>query len=511
MKKFFLALAMCQVLISCGKKNDPPDDLTNDAPNNEPYLHFYQTTVSIPPFVTGSADLVIESNIDWQISVTSGADWLQVNKSSGHGKDTIHASIINENVGSQARTAIIAATVTNPSLNLQAQLTVEQKPYKLQVLSEKRITGYPLIYGHGMTPAFDGGCLLIGTGNWGDMWAHDAWMARLNRNGDTVWTRQMGDANIVEDAIAAIATFDGGFIIAAQAYRSTGNLWLIKLKSNGDTAWTRSADITEFVNTIAATADGGFVVAGATGSDMAIAKFSSSGIPEWQKRFGGSGSEQANAVSVAIDGSIYVTGNSTSNNSGDVGKNHGSKDYWVVKLNSNGDMIWSKLFGGDNSDESFSIKSTVDGGCIVAGVSYSSENGDVTGKNQGNGDMWVLKLDANGNITWNNLLGGTYLETIKANTSIALTPDGGYILAGITTSNDGDVGEGQGSGDSWVFKLNKKGQKVWSETLGGHMQENTIDIVMNIDGSFWLAGWTNPNGSTYPPFVGTWFLKLKDY
>lgn len=521
MKKLFLALAICQVLISCEKKNDAPKDALND----EPYIHFPQATVSIPPYVAGSADFVVESNIDWQISVTSGADWLQVNKSSGHGKDTIHVSVINENAGSQVRTATIMATVTNPALNLQAQLTVEQKPYNVKILSVNTIWGNSYEYITSITPAWDGGYLLTGAAPAGSY--KDAWLVKLDHHGDAVWTRTIGGEND-DKAIDAIATIDGGFIIAGNTYSSNsgyvganhGSLdwWIVKLKSNGDTAWTRliGTESYEEARTMAATADGGFVVAGYGNDpanfynrDLLIAKFNSSGNVVWQKKLGGSDYEAANAVSVAIDGSIFIAASTASNNSGDVGTNHGLQDYWVIKLTSNGEKIWSKVLGGNKDDAATSIKSTLDGGCIVAGSTPSSENGDVTGKNHGYDDIWVLKLNARGDITWNNLLGGSKLDGIKPNTGIALTPDGGYVIAGEAWSTDGDVGGNDGSCESWVFKFNKNGQRLWNKTIGGPGYDLTSDLVMNIDGSFWIASNTYPPQP--PPYTNAWIAKFKDY
>src|SRR5262245_30460754 len=120
MKKLLLVLVFFQVFISCKKDNDNTE---------QPYLQFYEAKLSIPPYVSGSADFVIQSNVDWQISVSPVSNWLQLSKKSGHGTDTIHVSVADNIVNGQTRTATITAKVKNSTQDLQAQLTVEQKAY----------------------------------------------------------------------------------------------------------------------------------------------------------------------------------------------------------------------------------------------------------------------------------------------------------------------------------------------------------------------------------------------
>src|SRR4051794_24305147 len=126
MKQFFLMLSMGLVIMSCHKKD-------NDAPS---FLNFNVTTLSLPPVVGASADLIVGSNIDWQVSVTAGVDWLQLSKTSGHGNDTIHVTVIKDQ-NAAARSAAVTAVPVNSGINLQAQATIEQKPYNVQLLSQK--------------------------------------------------------------------------------------------------------------------------------------------------------------------------------------------------------------------------------------------------------------------------------------------------------------------------------------------------------------------------------------
>jgi len=158
----------------------------------------------------------------------------------------------------------------------------------------------------------------------------------------------------------------------------------------------------------------------------------------------------------------------TWSNDGDVSGNHGGSDYWVVKLNSSGDIEWQKCLGGTNSDGGifndyiYSIQQTSDGGFIMACETMSND-GDVSG-NHGSYDAWVVKLNSLGDIEWQKCLGGTNRDIAN---SIQQTSDGGFIVAGYTYSNDGDVSGNHGYCDAWVVKLNSSGDIEWQKCLGG--------------------------------------------
>ncbi|MGB4094948.1 MAG: T9SS type A sorting domain-containing protein, partial [Bacteroidales bacterium] len=134
---------------------------------------------------------------------------------------------------------------------------------------------------------------------------------------------------------------------------------------------------------------------------------------------------------------------------------HGDADYWIVKLNSSGDFEWQKCLGGTNDDEANSIQQTSDGGFIVGGETLSND-GDVSG-NHGEIDAWVVKLNSSGNILWQKCLGGTGWDWEN---SIQQTSDGGFIVAGYTNSNDGDVSGNHGSKDYWVVKLTNEPDRI---------------------------------------------------
>ncbi len=145
---------------------------------------------------------------------------------------------------------------------------------------------------------------------------------------------------------------------------------------------------------------------------------------QWQKTFGGKKDDLGKSIQQTTDGGYIVAGYSKSTN-GDVTGNHGDADYWVVKLDASGTMQWQKCYGGTGADYGRVAKQTIDGGYIVAGYS-KSVNGDVTG-NHGNTDYWVVKIDSSGNIQWQKSLGGFSYDYPE---SIIQTIDSGYIVAG---------------------------------------------------------------------------------
>jgi len=168
---------------------------------------------------------------------------------------------------------------------------------------------------------------------------------------------------------------------------------------------------------------------------------------EWQRALGGSNLDTTYSIQQTSDGGYIVAGY-TESNDGDVSGNHGYYDFWVVKLDGNGNIQWQKCLGGSTHDAPFSIQQTSDGGYIVAGCTYSND-GDVSG-NHGKDDFWVVKLDSDGNIQWQKALGGSSNDWAH---SVQQTSDGGYIVAGDTYSNDGDVSGYHRDGDFWVVKL----------------------------------------------------------
>jgi hypothetical protein len=166
----------------------------------------------------------------------------------------------------------------------------------------------------------------------------------------------------------------------------------------------------------------------------------------------------------------------------------GSYDFWVLKLDAWGNITWQKTYGGAGMDGTFStdIQQTTDGGFIVAGETSSF--------GAGSRDAWVLKLDASGNVTWQKTYGGAAGDYTY---SIQQTSDGGFVVAGGTNSF------GAGSYDAWVLKLDVSGNVSWQKTYGGAIGEIANSIQQTTDGGFVVAGQTG----AFPDY-DAWILKL---
>jgi hypothetical protein len=236
----------------------------------------------------------------------------------------------------------------------------------------------------------------------------------------------------------------------------------VRLTKDGSIIWekTYGGSSTEFANEIIRTSDYGYAIAGYTYSndgdvtenngltDYWIIKIDSSGNLQWQQSYGGTNLDYAYAIRQMDDGG-YLIGGKTSSSDGDVIGSHGSSDYWVIKLDTAGNLVWQKCFGGTSIDHLFAMEQTEGGVIILSGYSYSND-GDIT-ENKGNSDYWIAAIDETGNLLWEQSYGGR--EYDKAS-GMANTLDGGVIVAGSAESIDGDVTGNHGiSEDYWIVKL----------------------------------------------------------
>jgi hypothetical protein len=320
----------------------------------------------------------------------------------------------------------------------------------------------------------------------------DYWIVKLDALGNIIWNKLLGGNDL--DVLSGIQqTTDGGYIVAGTSASSangdvsgtnhgitgTGDCWIIKLDAAGNITWNKllggSAD--DVATSIQQTTDGGYIVAGYSSSsasgnvtaanhgpspstDYWIIKLDAGGNITWNKLLGGNNNERANCIQQTTDGGYIAIGFSGSSANGNVtGTNHGSYDYWIVKLDASGNISWNKLLGGANTDEPKSIQQTTDGGYVIAGYSMSSANGDVSTTNHGNNDYWIVKTDGFGNITWNKLLGGSGNDQSY---SILQTSNGNYIVSGDSDSSaSGDVTTiNHGLLDYWIVKLNAFGNII---------------------------------------------------
>ncbi len=266
-----------------------------------------------------------------------------------------------------------------------------------------------------------------------------------------------------EEMESIIRTSDGGLVIAGSSDSfgdgDTGDAWILKLNGDGQVLWQRTyggADDESLLD-IRQTPDGGFIAAGWTQSfgaaqaDVWVVRLDAQGDVLWSKTYGGAGVEQAWSVALTGDGGYVVAGGTTSFGAG-------AADYWVLRLDGAGDIIWQKTFGGPQDDggggdyAEFVVRVLMDrdGNYVVAGESASFGAGET--------DIWMLKLNPKGEILWQKSYGGEYEDSMW---SFAETADGGFIVPGVSVSFSPDV-----SGDTWVLRLNPDGAIRWQKLFG---------------------------------------------
>lgn len=339
-------------------------------------------------------------------------------------------------------------------------------------------------------------------GNNGDF---DFWIFQTDRNGDIQWEQNFGGSNWDEPS-SMIRSGDGGYVLAGWTSSSDGDvggnhgnddIWIVKVDGTGDLEWEENfgGSYDDHASSIVRASDGGYVVAGSSGSsdgdvvanngeiDVWVFKLTSDGHILWDRNFGGSGWESASSI-IRTDDDGYLVAATSDSSDGDVGGNNGLTDVWILKLDQDGFLEWERNFGGDTTERASSVIQTEDGGYAVTGSSESS-SGDVD-ENNGGSDFWVLKLDNNGLLQWENSFGGSEMDRAY---SLIQSFDGGYVLAGLTTSSDGDVGTHHGgSFDTWVVKLDPNGDLQWENTYGGSSWDYPHAMVRTPDGRYTVAG-----------------------
>jgi len=313
----------------------------------------------------------------------------------------------------------------------------------------------------------------------------------------THWAKTFGSAGSEGTTFTSVdQTVDGGFIVAGttNSFGAGGfDFWVIRLGADGSITWQKTFGGPSFDGAafIQQTADGGFIAAGSTDSffpsrDMWVLRLDPDGVIVWQKTFGGlvAGSESASVVRQTADSGFILTGQTDSFGAG-------GADFWLLKLDSGGNIGMQKTYGGTGDDIAYSIRQTDNGGFIVAGSTDSF--------GAGNNDFWVLRLDPAGGIIWQKTFGGAGNDVARC---VQQTGDGGFIVAGHTESF------GAGGADFWILRLASDGSigaSGWQKTLGGAGDDIAYSLTQTSDGGFAAAGRTSSFGAGGKDF---YLLKL---
>ncbi|MFH4966753.1 hypothetical protein V8G61_01000 [Gaetbulibacter sp. M240] len=359
-----------------------------------------------------------------------------------------------------------------------------------------------------ITATQDGGFAVLGLtqSNDGDVvgkndTSFDYWLLKFDVENQLEWQKTYG-GTLDDRGQSIIQTNDGGFAIIGYSKSSDGNLsvnqgfddfWMVKTSASGDIQWEKSFGFSGEDNgySLIQTNDGGFLLcgtldvsasAGQGNSKMITAKNHSGGYywliklnalgeKQWSHYYGGTFTDIAYGAAETLDGSLIVVGSSDSEDL-DITNNKGNYDFWIIKVSATGTLIWEKNFGGSNTDEARAIVSSDDGNFIVVGETRSNDI-DVT-NNHGAADIWAIKINASGDLIWEETYGGSGFDSGR---SIKKTPDNNYIIAGNSRSSDGDLSINYGENDTWVIKIDNKGNLIAQNTFGGVDLDLAFDAI----------------------------------
>ena len=278
-----------------------------------------------------------------------------------------------------------------------------------------------------------------------------------------------------------------------------------------DILWEKSygGKYAEYLMDAQPTADYGFILVGSSLSvksgnktqgnngdlDYWVWKMDENGDLDWQKNMGGNGSDFLQSIDLTSDGGFILGGASSSGKSFDkLEENIGQDDFWIVKLNAKGGEEWQKTIGGSGQEKLHSVKQTKDGGYILGGTSSSDISGNKTQNSFGGLDCWVVKLDKEGKIEWQKTIGGDYVDELRC---IEPTFDGGFIVGAYSNSPQSGLktNDNKGIGDYWIIKLDIKGEIEWQKTIGGDKDDHLYTIQQVYDGNYIVGGNSNSAAS----------------
>ncbi len=307
-----------------------------------------------------------------------------------------------------------------------------------------------------------------------------------------MWDKIYGDIEW-DRAKSLVATSDGGYALAGYTSFSIGvdggDFWLVKTDSSGNMVWNKTYGGTGFdaALSLVVTSDGGYAIAGFTSSfgagnnDFWLVKTDSSGNMIWNKTYGGTADDRVYSLVVTSDGGYALAGYTSS-------FGVGGGDFWLVKTDASGNMMWNQTYGGTGDDYGYSLVVTSDGGYAMAGVARSF--------GAGGGVFWLVKTDASGNMMWNQTYGERNYDSCAY--SLVVSSDGGYALTGSISDSGSEV-------DFWLVKTDGSGNMVWNQTYGETLDDTAFSIIQTADGGYAIAGYA----AFYVSGAGTnvWLVK----
>ncbi len=356
----------------------------------------------------------------------------------------------------------------------------------------------------------DGGCIIAGTTSSYGAGGSDAWLIKVDSSGNQTWNKTFGGT--LDDGVNSVdQTSDGGYIIAGAtaSYGAGGtdlygnaysDVYLIKTDSSGNQQWNKTFGGLNYDHafSVQQTSDGGYIIVGDTNSSYPDSSYSpgwlikvdSDGNQQWNTTFGKTDDgfdHHASSVDQTSDGGYIIAGC--------VERPTSVLDFWLSKVDSDGNQIWSTGFGGwaGDYDHANSVQQTSDGGYILAG--------EAEGFSSDPNAAWLVKTDINGNMTWDKRFGGGYETDVSGSAnSVQQTSDEGYIIAVTISPSDGAPNT-----DVWLIKVDSNGNHQWTKKFGGTEGESASSVQQTSDGGYIIAGHTFSYGAGS---ADAWLIKV---
>jgi hypothetical protein len=330
-------------------------------------------------------------------------------------------------------------------------------------------------FANAITPTPDGNFIIAGETYCAGI-LRDIFLLKIKPDGDTLWTKTYGGTGS-EEAHAITPTPDGNFIVAGYTTSSgagNGDVFLLKIKPNGDTLWTKTYGKagSDGASAVTSTGDGNFIVAGYsvysdTGwSKIFLLKINTDGDTLWTKTYGGTGHNEARAITATQDGNYFVTGVMYSGTD--------SYDTYLLKIKPDGDTVWTKTFRAAYQGFVFASTALSNGDFIIAaaGGGYSG--------------ICLQKVNPSGDTIWTKTYYGPY-GSYEAAFSVTEAADGNCIVAGRLALLDVDLGHE----DVFLMKINPDGDTLWTKSYGGQGDDRASAVIAASEGSYIVAGYTN--------------------
>ena len=395
-------------------------------------------------------------------------------------------------------------------------------PFKGEVEWTKNYGGSGDDTAQAIVATSDGGYAILGFTNSidGDVTdktteVNDYWLLKLGADGNLEWNKTYGGSKD-DRGQSLVQTNDGGYAITGYAMSDDGDgsknegfhdNWILKLDAAGTIEWERSFgfsghdhsyDIVQtddngfffvgFLDITSARADGNTEKGGGSLTAHGVGEFWGTKIDprgdlQWRGYFGGTNNDRAHAVVPSDDGGFVMSG-FTESDDYDISNTRGSYDFWIIKVDGNGNLIWERSLGGTGIEISQDIAKTDDGGYVVAGHTFSDDI-DIA-VNHGESDMWLVKTDSTGNLVWEKTYGGGLFDAAQA---VIESKDGGFIVVGNSKSNDLNI-VNAGENDMWAIKTDRNGETLWQKTFGGSGLDFGFDVLETENGGLVLVGET---------------------